>query len=212
MRPHLKPEILALAAGGDLAEADARTVAEHVAECEACRRELAEIRRSVAEFRGWTADGGPAAEEIQALHEAVMVRLPRTQRGWTPRWAAAAAALVICLSVAMWAPWRVEQREHLQTPVRGERSRQQPLEASAADGVKSHGDASSQGRVNRAQRAGKIAAAVRMSNRSVIPGSQKVSLTHDADGEPVLQIATANPNVLILWYVDEGSKKDDGDE
>src|SRR5580658_4768575 len=107
---HPKPETLALLAGGDLAGPDARTVAEHIAECEACSRELAEIRRSAAEFQGWAADGGPAAEEIQALHDAVMARLKRTQRGWIPAWAAAAAvaAAAICVSVALWAPWRVE--------------------------------------------------------------------------------------------------------
>jgi hypothetical protein len=212
MRPHLKPEILALAAGGDLAEADARTVAEHVAECEACGRELDEIRRSVAEFRGWVVDTGPAAEEIQALHEAVMVRLPRTQRSWIPGWAAAVAAAVICVSVALWAPWRVEQREHLQTPARGEPRGKQPSETSVADGVKGRGETSSWGSVDRPQRAGKITPAVRMSNRSAIPGSRSVSLKHDADGEPMLEIATVNPNVLILWYVDEGRQNDDDDE
>jgi hypothetical protein len=209
---HPKPEILALLAGGDLAGTDAGIVAEHAAECEACSRELAEIRRSVDEFRGWAADGGPAAEEIQALHNAVMVRLPRTQRGWIPSWAAAVAAAAICVSVALWAPWRVEQRQHLQSLARGAESEHRPLEASVADGVKGRGDTSSQGSVNKRQRAGKITAAVRMSNRSVIPGSRKVSLTHDSDGEPMLEIATSNPNVLILWYVDEGSKKDDDDE
>jgi anti-sigma factor RsiW len=212
MRPHVNPEILALLAGGDVTGTDARTVAEHVAECEACSRELAEIRKSVDEFRGWAADGGPGAEEIETLHHAVMVRLPRTQQRWTPRWAAAIAAAAICVSVALWAPWRVEQRQNLQTPTRAERSGQLPLEASVADGVKGRGDTLSHGSVNRAQRAGKTTAAVGMSNRSAIPGSRSVSLRHDADGEPMLEIATANPNVLILWYVDEGSKKDDDDE
>jgi hypothetical protein len=206
---HPKPEILALLAGGDLAGTEARTVAEHVAECEACGRELAEIRKSVAEFQAWASDGLPQAEEIQALHEAVMVRLPRTQRGWNPRWAAAVAAAAICVSVALWAPWRVEQREHLQTPARTAPNEHRPLEATVVNGVKSRGHSSSQGSANRPQRSEKITAAVRMSNRRAIPGSRSVSLKHDADGEPVLEIATTNPNVLILWYVDEGSKKDD---
>jgi hypothetical protein len=215
MRPHLEPEILALYAGGDLAETDARAVAEHVAECQACGRELAEIRRSVAEFQGWASDHGPAVEEIQALHAAVMARLPRAQRGWVPAWAAAAAAVVICASVALWAPWRTPQ-DYPQTPA-------------VVDGAKSHGDIAAltiqpktlinpsrnvSGRElgNRDQGSEKITAAVRKSNRSAKPGSRSVSLTHDADGEPVLEIATANPNVLILWYVDEGSKKEDDDE
>jgi hypothetical protein len=245
MRPHLEPEILALLAGGDLTGTDARTAAEHVAGCEACGRELAENRKSVAEFRGWAAGGEPAAEEIQALHEAVMVRLPRTQRGWFPGWAAAAAAVVICVSAVLWSPWRVGQPHP--SAVAGPRDSRRPLEASVVDGVKSHGDTSSQGSVNRGQRSapppvglmeqgvtarraatvrerwdpaaaaeshrvGKITAAVKTSNRSVLPRSRSVSLEHDADGEPMLQIATANPNVLILWYVDEGSKKDDDDE
>jgi len=243
MTPHAKPEILALLAGGDLAGTDARIVVEHAAGCEACGRELAEIRRSVAEFRGRAADGGPAAEEVQALHDAVMARLPRTQRGWIPGWAAAVAAVAICVSVALWAPWRVEQPHP--SVVAGPRDSR--LEATVVDGVKSRGDTSTQGSVNRGQRSapppvglmeqgvtarraatvrerwdpaaaaeshrsGKITAAVRTSNRSVIPGSRSVSLRHDADGEPMLEIATSNPNVLILWYVDKGSKKDDDDE
>jgi hypothetical protein len=211
MSPHLKPEILALYAGGDLAETDARAAAEHVAGCEACGQALSEIRKSMAQFRGWAADAGPAAEEIQVLRQAVMARLPRTKRSSIPAWAAAAAAAITCVSVALWAPWQVHRGNYSQTL--------------AVVGIKSHGDAaalsspqassnparnlSSRVPVKRGQGSEKITAALRTSSWSAIPGSRSVSLKHDADGEPVLEIATANPKVVILWFVDEGSKKDD---
>lgn len=193
---HPKPEILALLASGDLAGTDARAADEHVAGCEACRGELAEIRKSVAEFRGWAADGEPPVEEIQELHEAVMAQMPRTQRGWIRGWAAAVAAVVICASALIWGPWRVHRQDYRQA-------------SAVVDGEKSHGDTSSQGSANRGQRSRKIIAAVRTSNRSVVPGLRSVSLKHDADGEPMLEIATTNPKVVILWFMDEGSKKDD---
>lgn len=47
--------------------------------------------------------------------------------------------------------------------------------------------------------------------RNGIAGARDVSLLHDAEGEPMLEIATANPNVVIFWYVDERSRKNDGE-
>jgi hypothetical protein len=209
----LEPEILALYAGGDLPETDARAVAEHVAECEACSQELAATRTSLTEFQSWASDAAPAGDEVQALHTAVMARLPRAQRGWVPAWAAAVAAVVICTSVALWAPWKTRQQDYSQTSAAIDRVKSRGGTAALTNPKKVLSNpslhVSRQGSVNRNRESEKITAAVRKSNPSVIPGSRSVSLTHDADGEPVLQIATANPKVVILWYVDEGSKKDD---
>ena len=141
--------------------------------------------------------------------------------------AAAAAAVMICASVAVWAPSRGHNDGR-------------PGSSAVVDGAKSHEDIKAardepkalkdqdrnvpQRTFARPRRIGSqpasgvrsgtqlLSAALKTSNRSALPGSRSVSLKQDSDGEPLLEIATTNPNVLILWYVDEGSKKDDDDE
>jgi len=226
---HLDPEVLALFAGGDLPEAEARAAAAHVGECEACSRTVAEMRATLADFRAWAAeDGAPTAEETRKLHDAVLERLPRRRSFGMAAGvaAAAAAAVVICAFVVLRAPWtsggkqqiaRVEapstsQPGNAPAAIRPRQSdlknttgsatlRKDRLEARSGGGWRSRTPANLY--------PSQAGAGMRASRHHPAPGMKNVALRHDADGEPMLQIATANPNVVILWYVDEGNKKDD---
>ncbi len=88
-------EWAALAAGGDLAEAPAGMLAEHVAGCAACREFAAGLAFSQAALRDLRADAPDAAEYVR-VREGVMRRVSGSRRTvWRPYAVAAGLLLTI---------------------------------------------------------------------------------------------------------------------
>ncbi|MGI8988709.1 MAG: anti-sigma factor family protein [Bryobacteraceae bacterium] len=93
-------EWAALSAGGDLAEAEVRILAEHAAGCAACREFASELAVSQAMLRDLR-NGAPDAAEYVRLRQGVMRGLsaPRAVRWWPY---AVAAGLMMTISGGYW--------------------------------------------------------------------------------------------------------------
>ncbi|MDQ6705344.1 MAG: zf-HC2 domain-containing protein [Acidobacteriota bacterium] len=93
-------EWAALAAGGDLPEAEARGLAEHVAGCAACREFADGLVLSQAALRDLRADA-PDAAEYARLREGVMRRVSASR---VPKWwlGAVAAGLLLMTAAGYW--------------------------------------------------------------------------------------------------------------
>ena len=66
-------ELLSASIDGELTEGESRRLAEHLAGCEACRRELDELRKV------WEAVGDATAELISEAHPEILEALTRIE-------------------------------------------------------------------------------------------------------------------------------------
>lgn len=193
---HPSSELLALHAGHDLPEREAQSVDEHLAVCELCRGEVSEIASSMAAFRGMAA-AAPAASGIQSLGEALLRRTSRSRMGLY-RMAAAAAVLVSASAGVLWLG-------HREAPVQAPAQTQTTADNSrvAAPEVRRAGETK---RITGSQ----SPQAVSVRPKTLPAGIRSVALEPQEDGRAVLRIATADPNVVILWQLSDDIENKEG--
>jgi hypothetical protein len=181
MKYHMKEERLALYLSDDLSGADYRTVAEHLEACSECRGVLADLSVSHELLVGSFEE--PTFEELTAVRRAVAMRIQARPRG--PAWwiwtfaASSVVAIVILL-----ANWRTQPERppltHLMAPSPVKIS---PLPAAPPD-----------------------TAIAPVPPKPIVPGVRRVTLLTRADRPAWLKIDTADPNVVIIWQLNENEK------
>jgi len=185
MNAHVREEILALYVRGDLPEKELRGVAQHVDECQDCKEALADLLLSCDLFTHSLKD--PTAAELAALRSAVMgqVRVGTADsRSWV--WAFAAAAVVL-LFLAMLT--RRSERQELPPMARLPRPVPPAMTRPAEPPIvtpKTH--------VARAPR------------KQIEPGMRAATLITKAGQPDYLKMNTSDPNVVILWQLQENEK------
>ncbi len=107
-------ELLSASLDGELTEAESHRLTEHLASCEACRRELDALKRV------WTGLGALGEVDLpEGLEERVFQRVadvrPRRRRTWLPRWVypvatAAAILLAFVLGHLLWTNGALDPR------------------------------------------------------------------------------------------------------
>ncbi len=192
---HPSSELLALHAGHDLPEREAQSVDEHLAVCELCRGEVSEIASSMAAFRGMAA--APATSGSQGLGEAVLRRTSRPRIGLY-RMAAAAAVLVSASAGVLWLG-------HREAPVQAPAQTQMSADSG-------HVAAPEVPRAVETKRVTSLRSAhtVAVLPKTLPAGIRTVALEPQEDGRAVLRIATADPNVVILWQLSDDSENKEG--
>lgn len=182
MSKHVSGDLLALYAGGDLPVREARTVADHVRECAACRAALAgfeEMRRLLSiSFQE------PAPRDVCEVRQRVISNLPGPSRANRWVWALAAAALVVIASVFA--------LRRQQPPTASE----VPLVAQLAPPL-----------IVAAPRL-PLLPAIHHARRKPQAGLRSVALITRADEPPLIRITTADRNVVILWESNTKGEKE----
>jgi len=186
MSEHVGEERLALYLRGDLPEARSRTVMRHVETCPECRNTLADLSRSLELLAGSFED--PEPDDLAAMRSAVMEKIRTRPRGlgrWTWGLATAAGLTILVLLV------RHGERQEL-PPVA-----QIPLPAAPAAPAAIL-------RVPPVQ-APKIYVA-RAPRKRREPGVRAARLFTEAGRPAILKMNTSDPNVVILWQLQENEK------
>ena len=182
MMEHIHEEQLALYATGDLAPGIEAAVAAHVQGCESCQATVAGFRATQSLLVSALIE--PAADELVEVRERVSTRL--RERRWWVGWtvaAAAAIALVTMFITFEHKPTVVPKPASIVTYVPVYRIAPKPPPMPAPVLHKPH-----------------------VRHRDV--GMRSVALVARADQPPVFRIATADPNVVILWQSNEGMKNE----
>jgi hypothetical protein len=183
MKSHMNGERLALYLRGDLSGADHHTVARHVESCSECQNTLADLLRSHELLVGCFEE--PTPDELTAVRIAVAVRIQTRKRGSPWRiWTFAASAVVAF--VILLANLR------LQTPV------PQPHVPPVAQPliVKTSPPPTTVRKVEIS----------RARHRRIVPGARTMTLLTRAEQPAWLKINTSDPDVVILWQLNENEK------
>lgn len=185
MNGHVREEILALYVRRDLPENEMRRVAQHVAECQDCKQVLADLSVSYELFTNSLKD--PTTAELAALRSAVMGKIrvgAADSRSWV--WLfAAAVTLFLCLAALIWRGERQELPPVARLPRPGPPAVMSPPEPPMA--------------TPRTQ----VAQAPR---KRIEPGMRAATLITKAGQPDYLKMNTSDPNVVILWQVQENEK------
>ncbi|HEY3455711.1 MAG TPA: hypothetical protein VGK64_13985 [Bryobacteraceae bacterium] len=185
MNAHVSEEILALYVRGDLPEHDSRSVARHVDECQDCKQVIADISFSYEIFTNSLND--PTAAELATLRSAVMGKLradAAESRSWVWLFAAAASVL-LCLAALIWRGERQELPPMARLPRPGPPAVMPPPEPPIAT-PRTH--------VTQAPR------------KRIEPGMCAATLITKAGQPAYLKMSTSDPNVVILWQLEENEK------
>ncbi|HEY6990212.1 MAG TPA: zf-HC2 domain-containing protein [Bryobacteraceae bacterium] len=185
MNAHVREEILALYVRGDLPENELRRVARHIGECLDCEQVLADLSLSCELFTKSLKD--PTAVELADLRSAVMGKLragAADSRSWVWMFAAAAAAL-LCMAALIWRGERREFPPVARLPQPGPPAVTLPPEPPMA---------TPRTQVARAPR------------KRIAPGMRAATLITKAGQPNYLKMNTSDPNVVILWQVQENEK------
>jgi hypothetical protein len=199
-------EQVALLAGGDLGTAEAAGVERHLSECAACRSLAADLRLELDELR--QAHAEPlAAEHYAVVRGRVLAELaePARQRvSWPWAWAAAVAAAAAVVSVVVVlrpAPIPAPDMPRLavaappvERPAPRERGGSRPLKGRKKAGWQAEAPAPLAG-----GKVGKVGQTLLSVNQRAEP------IFRAAEESPVrmVQLATADPNVVIYWLFEE---------
>jgi RNA polymerase sigma factor (sigma-70 family) len=183
MKHHMNEVRLALYLRADLSGSDQRDVARHVETCAECQNTLADLSRSYELLTGSL--GEPTPAELRALRTAVAARIQARGRGplWR-RWAFAASAAVATI-ILLSNPRQENRIPHPPVPP--------PPQTSLA----------------------RIAPTVSMARKTeiprepckrTVPAARTMTLLTRADRPAWLKISTSDPNVVILWQLNENGK------
>jgi hypothetical protein len=178
MKHHVNEERLALYVRGDLSAGDRRSVAQHVESCAECQSTLEDLSRSHELLISSFVD--PTAAELAAVRSAVAWRIRTQSRRPAWRiWAVAASAIVAVIFVLANFPLqtRVPQRPVTST-VPPVAIRISPLPPPL----------------------------VRTARRRVVRRAPAVTLLTRAEQPAWLKINTSDPNVVILWQLNNNEK------
>lgn len=222
-----REEALALHAGRDLPEPEARELERHLAGCADCRAFLAEMEESL-QILTQTAVAPPAAD-LAAIHRGVMEQVKREKSGrWPVRWAAAAAILLILGALLLWRlgtdhdPGSQEPGD----PVIASRTEEPPLESPPEPRQVPPSELRERSpQVPRAPREPvsatpetpplrdetpqpNVAPEPRPDSRSVPePETQRASLVDDPP-DLKIQLVSDDPDVVIYWLVETETTRD----
>jgi anti-sigma factor RsiW len=178
MKHHMNEMDLALYLRGDLSSADHRTVAQHVEGCPECQSTLEDLSRSHQLLVGSFDEPTPA--ELSAVRSAVVARIQTRTLG--PAWrlwtfAASVVTAVILLLANL--------RQQTQAP----RPPMAPTVPPPAI------------RTSPPPLAARI-----MPRRRVAPAARTVTLLTRAEQPAFLKINTSDPNIVILWQLNDNEK------
>jgi anti-sigma factor RsiW len=183
MNGHVREELLALYLRNDLPKKDHGRVARHANDCPECQRTLADLSRSYELLARLFAD--PDQHDLVSVRRAVMRQIHAGGQGHRV-WGLAAAAVVL-LTVAFVLAWQGERQEPLAVARLPRPSppavilRTRPFELSTAP-------------------------VVRARHKRIEPGIRTATLVTET-GEPAyLKMKTSDPNVVILWQLQENEK------
>jgi anti-sigma factor RsiW len=194
MMEHVREEQLALYASGDLAPREDSALGAHLRSCRQCQRVLADFRNTRSFIESSLRD--PEPEDLTQLRDRIATRLQQRSRWrtsdirlrWFPAGAAAMIALVIIglsLTHRITVLQRPSQDVARATPV--EKTKAAPsIDAAPVRGV---------------------AANHRHSYRRR-DGIRSVAVIARANEPPVIRITTLDPNVVILWHINERTKSE----
>jgi anti-sigma factor RsiW len=175
MKEHMNEASLALYLRGDLSGADHRAVAEHVQACTECQSTLEDLSRSHKLLVSSFEDPTPA--ELTAVRSAVAWRIRTQSRRPAWRiWAVTASAVVAVILVLANLPLQT------QAP--------RPLVASTAPPVA----------IRIAPPAPPIIPAA---HRRIVRRAPRMTLLTRAERPALLKINTSDPNIVILWQLNE---------
>ncbi|HEX3681234.1 MAG TPA: hypothetical protein VHU83_01745 [Bryobacteraceae bacterium] len=182
MTSHPGEDALALYSSGDLEAGDLRSMAEHVRGCAECRACLAQLQRVDGILAAMASE--PSAEDLLEVRQRVMCALERTRKRRAGfEWAAAVAALAALIVL-------LPHRERPPAEIPPVPARVAPVHAPAP--------------------APKAVAVVRRRPRLLAPGLRSVALVTRPGEEPLIKIATSDPNIVILLPPD--TQKDERTE
>ncbi|MGA2272883.1 MAG: zf-HC2 domain-containing protein [Bryobacteraceae bacterium] len=195
-------ERVALFAGGDLGTAEAAAVERHLSACAACSALAADLRLELDGLRAAHAEP-LAAERYAAVRGRVLAELanpPRRRVVWAWAWAAAlAVAAAAVLVVVMRKPAAIPPPEpprlvaivpKVERPAPPERGSNRSLRSRKRIGWQAEAPAP----------LGKVGQTLSSVNQQVDP-----VLSRAVEDSPVrmVQLATADPNVVIYWLFEE---------
>jgi anti-sigma factor RsiW len=184
---HIPEERLALYAGGELQPKELRSTEEHLATCRECRDLLAEFRGDLVALQIGLDE--PTPDELLAVRGGVIQQLQKRRKavaGW--RWAVASIAAAASVAAVMFLH-----------PEPSHGTRVNPsLAATAYLNVPYRPVAD----VSIPNLKAKVVHA-RTAPRPEPAGIRSVNLLAQQDGPRILKMMTADPNVVILWQLDE---------
>lgn len=188
MMQHVSEEQLALYAGGDLPEVENAAVARHVENCGECQRVIGEYR----EAQGFVAASlkDPELDDLVQVRESVTARLKRRdgERRWAWCLAGAAAVVVLfLLALSMRDGTAVNRRADPVMVAQGAPRRKSEVARVSQTPQKSAAMAS----LRRPQ-----------SHRA---GFRTVKLITGAHNAAAIKMTTDDPNIVILWQMNEGT-------
>jgi len=185
MSAHVCEEILALYVRGDLPEDEWQRVAQHSDECQECQKILADLSLSCELLTNSLKE--PTLAELAALRSAVMGKIPvgaTDSRGWVRMFAAAAGIVLLCLATLIWRGEREELLPVARLPRPGPPAVMPPPEPPIV-APRTH--------------------VARVPRQRIEPGMRATLITRA--GQPdYLKMNTSDPNVVILWQVQENEK------
>jgi Putative zinc-finger len=197
---HTPEDQLALYLDGALEQADAVVVSAHIEECPECQSSLEELRNAV----GWLKETAsePSGGELLELRRTV---LGAVQRGERNRGGALIAAGVAAAALFAAAGLKLILPPKGSAPVNGP---QQNVIAV----LKPDHDSKARGPVAASHPVQSIPTLPR--RRKVRQSTSPALLTLKAqrDGPPVIRVKTTDPNVVILWVMNEGPEQEKRNE
>lgn len=188
---HLSEEQLALHAGGDLLPAEVEAITSHLQDCLQCQAVLADFRENRACFESAMTE--PSGDDLRDVRLLVIRRLERQKgvaKNW--RWLAATAAAVAMIVVLL-CVWRLPRNTiNSRSATTAElRIVYQPLIEPFLPNLE----------LNTRR--------VQTKQHRSAPGIRKVTLLAERNGPPILKMTTSDPDVVILWQLDERTQRHD---
>ena len=184
---HVPKERLALYAGGDLVSEELRRIEGHLGTCRECRDLLAEFRGNLVALQIRLA--GPTADELLAVRRGVIQQLQKRHRvvaGW--RWAAAGVAVTAAVSTVLVFHPEPPPKNAGNAPPAATAYLRVPYRPTAEVSLPN---------------LKRELAHTRRVRRPEPAGIRSVNLLAQQDGPRILKMTTADPNVVILWQLDE---------
>ena len=189
---HIPEEQLALYVGGDLEGSDFRTAEEHLRECVECRVSLSEFQSSATALQIGLSE--PTADDLRAVRQVLVRRLGQRKQAagrWAWVMATAAAATIATVVLFNWKQSPLPTANSLATSTAFLRVPYQPLFEPSIPNLRV------------------AVEPVRARPHRPAPGLRTVTLLAEGDGPPILRMTTSDPNVVILWQLDERTRTRD---
>lgn len=184
MTEHIHEEQLALYAWGDLPSQESSTLAAHLADCGQCQKVLAEFHQA----RNFVAASlqNPGENELSEVRRHLTAKL-QPQRSIERHWAWLGAGVAAALALFI-LPRHLEKRPVVQQAI--------PTVATSVLPEMLHPGPAIKLPIT------PVSSTHQRSLRSQEAGIRTVTLIAQADREPIIKMTTADPNVVILWQLD----------